>query len=62
MRISGLCACDGRGREHDMTVRAYINVYVDDILYVGEMNVMEALQTWLTSEWKASELSWVSEE
>ena len=45
-----------------MTVRAYINVYVDDILYVGEMNVMEALQTWLTSEWKASELSWVSEE
>ena len=43
-------------------VRAYINVYVDDILYIGEASIIEALQVWLTSEWKASALSWASEE
>ena len=43
-------------------VKAYINVYVDDILYIGEPAVIEAMQAWLTSEWKASSLSWASEE
>ena len=45
-----------------MSVRAYINVYVDDILYVGEAPVLCVLQTWLTSEWKASDLTWASQE
>ncbi|CAE7397602.1 GIP [Symbiodinium sp. CCMP2592] len=47
--------------EGEEKVRAYINVYVDDILYIGEVPVIEAVQRWLTSEWKASELSWASE-
>eukprot|EP00439_Symbiodinium_sp_Y106_P065383 s244_g10.t1 len=49
-------------KDGSMSVRAYINVYVDDILYVGEVAVIHALQTWLTSEWKASDLTWASEE
>ena len=44
------------------STRAYINVYVDDILYVGEPLVIIAVQQWLTSEWKASPLTWASEE
>ena len=44
------------------SVRAYVNVYVDDILYVGEPTVIEAVHRWLTSEWKASPLTWASEE
>ena len=44
------------------TVRAYINVYVDDLLYVGEPPVIEAVHAWITSEWKASPLTWASEE
>ena len=44
------------------SVRAYVNVYVDDILYVGEPSVIETVHRWLTSEWKASPLTWASEE
>ena len=43
-------------------IRAYINVYVDDLLYVGEQSVIEAVQAWITSEWKASPLTWATEE
>ena len=43
-------------------VKAYINVYIDDILYIGEPDMIAAVQVWLTSEWKVSSLSWASEE
>ena len=37
-------------------------MYVDDVLYVGEPAVIEAVQVRLTSEWKASPLTWASED
>ena len=37
----------------------YVNVYVDDLLYIGE-EVIGAVHSWLTEEWKASSLSWAS--
>ena len=38
----------------------HINIYIDDILYVGLGPVIEAVQKWLTEEWKASELTWAT--
>ena len=40
--------------------QAYVNVYVDDILYVGLQSVIVAIHSWLTEEWKASPLTWAS--
>ncbi|CAE7442809.1 GIP, partial [Symbiodinium necroappetens] len=40
--------------------QAYVNVYVDDILYVGLQGVIVAIHSWLTEEWKASPLTWAS--
>ncbi|CAE7035047.1 unnamed protein product [Symbiodinium sp. CCMP2592] len=57
MRSVCVFAADG-----STTVRAYVNVYIDDILYVGEPDIIQELHQWLTSEWKASELTWASEE
>ncbi|CAE7537271.1 unnamed protein product, partial [Symbiodinium necroappetens] len=34
-------------------IQAYVNVYVDDILYVGREGIIEAIHSWLTEEWKA---------
>ena len=42
-------------------VVAYLNVYVDDLLYMGEPGVIEVIHEWLTSEWKASPLTWGDE-
>ncbi|CAE7279098.1 GIP [Symbiodinium microadriaticum] len=42
-------------------VKGYMNIYVDDVLYVGIPEVILVLQQWLTSEWKASDLTWASE-
>ena len=42
-------------------VKGYMNIYVDDVLYVGIPEIILVLQQWLTSEWKASELTWASE-
>ena len=50
------------GTDGSETVRAFINVYVDDILYVGGSSAIEAVHVWITSEWKSSPLTWASEE
>ncbi|CAE7940726.1 GIP, partial [Symbiodinium necroappetens] len=42
-------------------ILGYLNIYVDDVLYAGHPEAIQAVQDWLTSEWKASELSWASE-
>ncbi|CAE7278448.1 GIP, partial [Symbiodinium microadriaticum] len=42
-------------------VRGYMNIYVDDVLYVGSAADIRLVQEWLTSEWKASDLTWASE-
>ena len=42
-------------------VKGYMNIYVDDVLYVGIPEIILVLQQWLTSEWKASDLTWASE-
>ncbi|CAE7778026.1 unnamed protein product [Symbiodinium sp. CCMP2592] len=42
-------------------IKGYLNIYVDDVLYVGIADVIETVQSWLTSEWKASELTWACE-
>ena len=41
-------------------VRGYLNIYVDDVLYVGLPDEIQVVQVWLTSEWKASDLTWAS--
>ena len=46
--------------EGEETTVGHINIYVDDILYVGLKPVIEAVQQWLTEEWKASELTWAT--
>ncbi|CAE7275885.1 GIP [Symbiodinium microadriaticum] len=38
----------------------YVNIYVDDILYMGEEAAICAVHSWLTQEWKASPLTWAS--
>ncbi|CAE7357932.1 GIP, partial [Symbiodinium sp. KB8] len=46
------------GADGTERVVAYLNVYVDDLLYMGESGVIEVIHEWLTSEWKASPLTW----
>ena len=46
--------------DSEETTVGHINIYVDDILYVGLGPVIEAVQKWLTEEWKASELTWAT--
>ena len=48
------------GPSGDREVRGYLNIYVDDVLYVGLPGEIQTLQLWLTSEWKASDLTWAS--
>ncbi|CAE7297817.1 unnamed protein product, partial [Symbiodinium sp. KB8] len=43
-------------------IRGYMNIYVDDVLYVGLERDILLVQGWLTSEWKASDLTWASED
>ncbi|CAE7275724.1 GIP, partial [Symbiodinium microadriaticum] len=43
-------------------ILGYLNIYVDDVLYVGQAQVIFAVQEWLTQDWKASELSWATSE
>ena len=50
------------GPQGDVEVRAYLNIYVDGILYAGNPDEIIAVHRWLTSEWKASELSRATEE
>ena len=50
------------GPQENVEVRAYLNIYVDDVLYAGNPDEILAVHKWLTSEWKASELSWATEE
>ena len=45
----------------DPVVRGYLNIYVDDVLYVGLPGEIQAVQRWLTSEWKASDLTWAND-
>ena len=45
----------------DPVVRGYLNIYVDDVLYVGLPGEIQAMQRWLTSEWKASDLTWAND-
>ncbi|CAE7799184.1 GIP, partial [Symbiodinium necroappetens] len=47
--------------EAEEIILGYLNIYVDDVLYAGHPEAIQAVQDWLTSEWKASELSWASE-
>ena len=49
------------GPQGEEEVRAYLNIYVDDVLYAGMPEEISAVHDWLTSEWKASELSWATE-
>ncbi|CAE7432980.1 GIP [Symbiodinium microadriaticum] len=49
------------GQDGKEEIQAYINVYVDDILYVGQEGIIRAIHSWLTEEWKASPLTWASE-
>ena len=37
-------------------VVAYLNVYVGDLLYMGEPGVIEVIHAWLTSEWKVGRI------
>ena len=48
------------GPQENVEVRAYLNIYVDDVLYAGNPDEILAVHKWLTSEWKASELSWAT--
>eukprot|EP00439_Symbiodinium_sp_Y106_P083529 s1339_g23.t1 len=41
---------------------AYLVIYVDDIMYLGENSVILEIHEWLSSEWKASDLTWASNE
>ena len=41
-------------------VRGYLNIYVDDVLYAGLSEEIRAIHQWLTTEWKASDLTWAS--
>ena len=41
---------------------AYLIVYVDDIMYLGEPQTIQQLHEWLSSEWTSSPLSWASSE
>ena len=43
-------------------ILGYLNIYVDDVLYVGQAQAILAVQEWLTQDWKASELSWATSE
>ena len=43
-------------------ILGYLNIYVDDVLYVGQAQAIFAVQEWLTQDWKASELSWATSE
>ena len=41
-------------------VLAYLIVYVDDIMYLGEPGVILQLHEWLSAEWTSSPLTWAS--
>ena len=41
-------------------VLAYLVIYVDDIMYLGETTTIQEVHRWLSSEWKASDLTWAS--
>ncbi|CAE7296203.1 GIP, partial [Symbiodinium sp. KB8] len=41
---------------------AYLIVYVDDIMYLGEPQTIQQLHEWLSSEWTSSPLLWASSE
>ena len=45
--------------EHEL-VLAYLVIYVDDIMYLGETTTIQEVHRWLSSEWKASDLTWAS--
>ena len=44
------------------TVEAYVNVYVDDILYVGSREAILATHDWLCQAFKSTPLSWAADE
>ena len=50
---------DGMTEGSEVTI-AYIVIYVDDIMYLGEPSVIYDIHEWLSSEWKASDLTWAS--
>ena len=50
---------DGTTEGSEVTI-AYIVIYVDDIMYLGEPSVIYDIHEWLSSEWKASDLTWAS--
>ena len=46
-------------QEQEETI-AYIIVYVDDIMYLGQPSVISIVHEWLSSDWTASSLTWAS--
>ncbi|CAE7711468.1 GIP [Symbiodinium sp. CCMP2592] len=49
------------GSEEPDFVAAYIVVYVDDILYLGEPSTISDVHAWLSAEWTSSPLTWASD-
>ena len=47
--------------EGDPTLQGLMLVYVDDILILSTKGIVDALYTWLVSEWRCSSLEWVSD-
>ncbi|CAE7733563.1 unnamed protein product [Symbiodinium sp. CCMP2592] len=50
------------GANGESEVRGSMNIYVDDVLYGGSEDEILLVQQWLTSEWKASDLTWATED
>ena len=50
----------GDSNEDSEVTIAYVVIYVDDIMYLGEPSVILEIHKWLSSECKASDLTWAS--
>ena len=49
------------GCEESDYVAAYVVVYVDDIMYLGEPSTIVDVHAWLSAEWTSSPLTWASD-
>ena len=49
------------GDEESDYVAAYIVVYLDDIMYLGEPSTIADVHAWLSAEWTSSPLTWASD-
>ncbi|CAE7184982.1 TY5A, partial [Symbiodinium microadriaticum] len=43
-------------------IKGILLIYVDDLLFLSETKMTEAVYKWLTEEWKCSSLQWMAEE